>query len=193
MGLATVANYAVTYNTGTLRVTGATSALTVTVNNASRAYGAANPVFGSVITGLLNGDTVVVSYATAATASSTVGSYPITATVSGAALGNYTLRVTPGTLSVTPAATATTVTSSASPVYVGTTITFIATVSSSAGVPPGTISFLNGTALLGTGTVNAAGVATFQTSAIGVGSYSVVAMYPVFTNFAASLGTIAGE
>jgi len=191
VGLATVANYTVTYNIGTLTVPGPASALMVVVNNASRAYGAANPVFSSVITGLLNGDTVVVSYSTTATAASTVGSYPITATLTGAALGNYTLTVTAGTLSVTPAATSTTVTSSASPVYVGTTITFIATVSSSAGVPPGTVSFLNGTALLGTATVNAAGVATFQTSALGVGSYTVIATYPGSTNFGASSGTIA--
>jgi hypothetical protein len=191
VGLATLANYAVTYNTGTLTVTGAASALTVAVNNASRAYGAANPALGGVIAGLLNGDTVAVAYATGATAASPVGSYPITATVSGAALGNYTLSVTPGTLSVTPAATSTTMTSSASPVYVGTTVTFIATVSSGAGVPTGTISFLNGTALLGTGTVNAAGVATFQTSTIGVGSYSIVAIYPGSTNFAASSGAIS--
>jgi sugar lactone lactonase YvrE len=191
VGLATVANYAVVYNTGTLTVTGAASALLVAVNNALRAYGAANPVFSSVITGLSNGDTVTVSYATAATPASPVGSYPITATVSGAALGNYTLSVTAGTLSVGPAVTSTTITSSASPVYVGTTITFIATVSSSAGVPAGTMGFLNGTALLGTGTVNAAGVATFQTSALGVGSYSIVANYPGSTNFAASSGAVA--
>jgi sugar lactone lactonase YvrE len=191
VGLATVANYTVTYNIGTLTVPGPASALMVVVNNVSRAYGAANPVFSSAITGLLNGDTVVVSYSTTATAASPVGSYPITATVSGASLGNYTLSVTAGTLSVTLAATSTTISSSASPVYAGTSITFIATVSSRAGVPPGTMSFLNGTTLLGTATVNAAGVATFQTSGLVVGSYSIVANYPGSTNFAASSGAIA--
>jgi hypothetical protein len=44
---------------------------------------------------------------------------------------------------------------------------------------------------MGTGTVNAAGVATFQTSTMGAGSYSIVATYPGSTNFAASSGTIA--
>jgi sugar lactone lactonase YvrE len=191
VGLATLANYAVTYGAGTLTVAGAAPALTVAVNNVSRAYGAANPVFSSAITGLLNGDTVTVTYATAATAASPVGSYAITATVSGAALGNYTLNVAAGTLSVVPAATSTTLTSSASPVSVGTNIAFTAAVSSGAGVPPGTVNFLSGSTLLGTGTVNGSGLATFSTSALAAASYSIVATYTGSTNFAASSDTIA--
>ncbi|MGA2970975.1 MAG: MBG domain-containing protein, partial [Acidimicrobiales bacterium] len=85
--------------------------LTVTVNNATRLYAAANPTFSGIVSGLLNGDTVTVAYSTSATAASAVGSYAITATLTGAALGNYTLAITPGTLTVGKAPLAVTVNS----------------------------------------------------------------------------------
>ena len=78
--------------------------LSVTVNNASKAYGAALPVFSDNISGVVNGDAISVNLSTTAAASSAVGTYPVTAAVSGAALSNYTLTNTPGTLTVTPAA-----------------------------------------------------------------------------------------
>ena len=77
--------------------------LTVQVNNATRPYGAPNPNFTGKITGLKNGDKVTVNYVTAATTSSPVEPYTINANVSGAALANYSLNVTPGTLTITPA------------------------------------------------------------------------------------------
>jgi hypothetical protein len=185
---AAAANYSIITNNGTLTITAAP--LTVAANNASRAYGAANPTFTSTVTGLVNGDSVTVSYATTATATSAPGTYPITATVTGAALANYTLNVTPGTLTVAPAATSVTLATSASPVFIGASITFTATVSSAAGVPPGTVSFLNGTALLGTGTINASGVATFSTSSLTPGTYTITATYPGSADFVSSSGTV---
>jgi hypothetical protein len=84
---------------GTLSVTAVS--LSVTVNNATRAYGAANPTFTSTVTGLVNGDTAAsigLTYSTTATVSSPPGSYPITASITST---NYQLSMTPGTLSVT--------------------------------------------------------------------------------------------
>ena len=60
-------NYAAASSTVILTVTPAP--LTVTVNNASRVYGAANPTFTGTLTGVLPGDTVLVSYSTTATVS----------------------------------------------------------------------------------------------------------------------------
>jgi sugar lactone lactonase YvrE len=79
--------------------------LTVSVTPASRLYGAANPNFTYTETGLRIGDLISVSFATTATPASVVGNYPVTATVTGAALANYSYRTTPitGTLTVTPA------------------------------------------------------------------------------------------
>jgi hypothetical protein len=99
-----LANYNISYANGTLTVTAA--GLLVTVNNASRAYGATNPVFSGAITGLLNGDDITATYACAATPSSTVGTYPITPTLvdPSGKLSNYAISSTNGTLTVVAAA-----------------------------------------------------------------------------------------
>ena len=76
---------------GTLTITTASVTLNVAANNVSRTYGAPNPTFTSTITGALNGDTFTITYATTATQLSPVGNYPVVPTVSGPALGNYTL------------------------------------------------------------------------------------------------------
>ena len=77
--------------------------LTVTAANASRIYNTANPTFTGTITGAVNGDTFTESFTTTAILSSPVGTYPITPTAAGANLGNYTVVVNPGTLTVTQA------------------------------------------------------------------------------------------
>ena len=76
--------------------------LTVTVNNAWRNQGEANPPFSGTITGLLNGDVVTASYSTTATTASAPGTYPITASLNdpGNKLGNYQVSNTPGTLTI---------------------------------------------------------------------------------------------
>ncbi len=71
--------------------------------SASRLYGAANPSFTNAVDGLVNGDTVTVTDSIAATNASSVGPYPVTPSVSGAALGNYDLKAVDGTLHVRPA------------------------------------------------------------------------------------------
>ncbi len=80
--------------------------LTVTANNATRAYGAANPTFTANITGFVNGDhsTVVSgspSFSTNATTTSLPGSYPITVTQGTLAAANYTFTFVNGTLTIT--------------------------------------------------------------------------------------------
>src|SRR5207237_4803384 len=97
-------NYAITYIDGALTVTPA--GLTVTADDQTRAYGAANPALTVRYSGFVNGDTAASlttppSVTTAATTASAVGSYPIA--VSGAVSANYTNRHVGGTLTVTPA------------------------------------------------------------------------------------------
>ena len=91
--------------TGTLSVTQA--GLTVTANDASKIYGAANPTFTVSYMGFVNADTPAalggtLTFTTSATAASHVGSYAITP--SGLASSNYTITFVSGTLSITPAA-----------------------------------------------------------------------------------------
>ena len=96
-------NYTVTLNSGTLTVNPAP--LTVTPANASRSYGSANPALTGVIVGIKNGDPITASYGTTATQSSNVGTYDITATLSdpGNKLGNYTVTLNKGTMTINPA------------------------------------------------------------------------------------------
>src|SRR5208337_2366880 len=94
-------NYAVSLTNGTLTVTGAV--LTATANNATRAYGAANPVFTVSYSGFVNGDgTNVLSGApvltTSAMTNSPVGAYTITNTIGTLVATNYTVSLVNGSL-----------------------------------------------------------------------------------------------
>ena len=162
--------------------------LTVSANNASRAYGAANPAFSGTVTGAVGSDSFTESFTTTATTNSNVGSYPIVPSVTGTNLGNYIVTIGNGTLTVTGAATTTTLSGPGSAAY-GANVTLTATVTSTAGTPTGTVTFYNGTVALGTGTLNGSGVATLGTTALTSGSDSVNASYAALGNFAASTST----
>src|SRR2546429_5857223 len=101
--------------------------VTVTANNASRAYGAANPTFTASYSGFVNGDTAAVlsgspSLSTSASATSDVGSYTITAAQGTLAAANYTFAFVNGTLTVTAPSTTTAVASSANPSVYGQSV-----------------------------------------------------------------------
>ena len=96
--------YASTGATATINVIPA--ALTITADNVSRAYGAANPQFTFQYSGFVNSEvssvvTTPPTCTTTADKSSAVGPYAITC--SGAAAANYTIKYFPGTLNVTAA------------------------------------------------------------------------------------------
>jgi hypothetical protein len=93
-------NYDVTLNEGTLTI--GPASLTVQADDKSKVLGAANPAFTGTITGLQNGDNITATYSSVATASSPVGSYPIVPALvdPDGKLGNYTVTVINGTLSV---------------------------------------------------------------------------------------------
>jgi uncharacterized repeat protein (TIGR01451 family) len=99
-GTLAASNYSFSFAPGTLTVTQAP--LTVSVNNASRNYGAANPAFTGTITGIRNGDNITAAYSTTATPASPVGSYPITASLGDpdGKLPNYSVTINNGALTV---------------------------------------------------------------------------------------------
>jgi len=77
------------------------------------------------------------------------------------------------------AATTTTLTSSLNPATAGDSVSLTATVTSAAGLPTGTISFLNGSTVLGTATL-ACGAATLSyadAETIGIGPFTLTAQY----------------
>jgi large repetitive protein len=112
-----------------------------------------------------------------------VGTHSITATYGGDAddFGSTSPAISQV---VQDATTGTALTASANPAIAGTTITFTArvTVTTGGGVPTGTVNFYNGTTLLGTGTLNGTGVATYATNTLPIGTYSITAVYQGDTN-----------
>jgi hypothetical protein len=95
------ANYSASGNSVVVNISAAP--ITITVNAASKVYGAAVPTLSGTIGTAQNGDVLSANYTTTATAASPVGNYPITATLTGSAAANYNVAVVPAVLSVTPA------------------------------------------------------------------------------------------
>jgi surface protein len=71
--------------------------------------------------------------------------------------------------------TTTYVNSNINPSIVGDNVTFTATVSPS--IATGAVTFKNGTEILGTGTLNGSGIATFSTSTLTIATHSITAVY----------------
>jgi CSLREA domain-containing protein len=175
------------YNTtaGTVSVTVNPATLNVTINHQSITYGGAIPALTGVLTGVVNNDNITASYTTTATAISPAGAYPITATLNdpGNRLGNYTVTNTPGVLTIDKAAgPQVMLTSSGSPLLFQSPVTLTATLTSPVGVPAGSVSFLDGTTVLGTGALTN-GVATLTTSTLTVGVHDLSATYEGDRNF----------
>jgi len=113
----------------------------------------------------------------------TVSTLPVTThTITAAYSGDALFNAASGTLSwtVAKASTKTTLTASPNPVPVGGATTFTATVTAAApgvGTPAGSVTFRNGTTVLGSATLNAAGVATMTGSFTTAGQHAITASY----------------
>jgi hypothetical protein len=90
---------------------------------------------------------------------------------------------------VSKALTTVSLTSSPNPSAVGQSVTFTATVSSSAGMPTGTVTFKKGATTLGTATLSS-GVATFTTSKLPAGSNMITANYGGAANYSPSSASV---
>lgn len=123
---------------------------------------------------------------------STIGSHKVTfhstdkaGNVEGAETVTFAIAVGP---------TTTKVVSSLNPSTKGKVVTFTATVTTTyGGRPTGTISFKDGTTVIGTGTLNANHQAQFSTSALASGTHSITATYTGSTNFSGSTSPVLKE
>lgn len=168
--------------TATATLTVNPAPLTVTGNNATRSYGAANPALNATLSGVVNNDVLTASATTTATATSPAGTYAIVPSVTGTALPNYVLQPVNGTLSITKASTTVAITASAATITVGASVNFTAILTSTVGTPSGSISFMNGATVLGT--VPLTGLtATYATTNLPLGVNSITAVYSGDTNF----------
>jgi hypothetical protein len=105
-----------------------------------------------------------------------VGTHSITATYSGDS--NFSASTSPvlsqGVVSTT---TSTAVTSSLNPSTESQSVTFTVTVNSAGLTPTGTVRLTDGSTMLGTLVLNGAGIATFTTSTLSVGTQGIQAAY----------------
>ncbi|HLJ95684.1 MAG TPA: Ig-like domain repeat protein [Gemmataceae bacterium] len=96
------------------------------------------------------------------------------------------------TFSVNKADATVTVTASPNPATAGQATTFTAILTAvvpGSGTPTGTVTFMDGTTTLGTGTLDANGQATFQTSALTQGQHTITAVYAGDSNFNTATST----
>jgi parallel beta-helix repeat protein len=73
------------------------------------------------------------------------------------------------------------------------TVTFTATLKGNCNKPTGTVTFLDGSTVLGTAPLNGSAVATFMTSFLFVGTHSITATYPGDYNFDDATSNIVTE
>ncbi len=159
--------------------------LTVTVANANRRYGQGDPAFAYSVTGtLVNGETYATAltgvpvYATTATETSPVGTYPISLT-GGLNSENYVLTFVNGTLTVSKGTPVVTVTSSLNRSTFSQSVTFTAAISAGA---IGTVTFRDGTTVLGTTSIMGT-TATLNIATLAVGTHSITAAYSGDANY----------
>jgi len=86
-------------------------------------------------------------------------------------------------------ATNTSLSASSGSAVAGTAVTFSAAVTATSGVPQGTVTFTEGSATIGTVTLDANGGATYSASGLAPGTHSVVASYGASAGWAASQST----
>ena len=196
-GTLSAQNYSFAFANGTLTINPAV--LTVTANNASMTYGGIVPTLTASYTGFVNGDGQGVlsgapSLTTTATSSSPVGNYIIAVAQGTLSAQNYTFTFVNGTLTIVQAASATTATSGVSSLYQtqATTLTATVSVTGSGGAPTGTVNFMLGSTLLGTGTLttidgdDSSANIQLQGSQLVPGPNSITAVYSGDNNYASS-------
>lgn len=171
----------------------ASQSVTFTVTTAAGATGTVTFHDGSTILGTATIN--VAGVATFTTSNLTTGTHTITATYGGdsnyAAATSAPLNQVVGTVP-----TMVTLTQSTSTELLGSSVTFTATVSAPAPTPTGTVSFMEGTTVLGTAplstngnvtvSLDLTGNASWATTSLKTGSHTITAVYSGDTNFATS-------
>ena len=167
--------------------------LTATPDPVTILYGQPVPALTGTLSGVLAQDAGKVSavFTTAAGVLAPVGSYPISAALSGSSAANYTVALAPASVMIAQAPTLTTLLASASAPVAGAAVTLsVQAASTTSGVPTGSVTLLDGTGTLGTVQLTA-GAAALTTSALAAGAHSLTAVYSGDGNFLGSTSAAA--
>lgn len=184
-------------------IVGQTGSVAITI---TPAYAGGTMPSGSISYSILNSSSTSIASGTetlTAGSGASTANIPVPDTLSP---GTYTIQISyagdgnyqsASTISISLtiglyAAPAITLASSLNPALVTASITFTATVSSSAGAPTGTISFLDGSTLLGA-TAIANGQVVYTTSSLAAGVHSITASYSGDSSFSAGTSAALSE
>jgi hypothetical protein len=137
----------------------------------------------------LGSATLSAGTASISTSTLAIGSHSITAQYLGSGAFNSSTSA-PVIVTVGQAATVTMVSSNLNPSIFGQSVTFTANVTGTN--PTGTVNFLDGTTVIGSGILNA-GTTTFATSTLSVGTHSISAQYLGDANFAGSTSAVINQ
>ncbi len=167
--------------------TGGTVTLTAGVSGAHTiptglvTFSDGNAILG---TGTLN----VAGVATLSTTTLTSGAHPIKASYAGDANNAGGVSAVT-TLQINQATTQTVLTLGSNTAGLGAPVTILASVTGTGGIPGGTVSFLDGSTVIGTATLSASGAASFTTATLTIGAHSLTAAYAGDTNDGSSTST----
>lgn len=171
------------------------SPVTINVTVASISPGSGIPTgtvtgyYGSVVLGTAPLNNGVASFATTVLPA---GTPTITVVYGGDT--NFTGSTGLATHTVNTATTTiTTLTSSVNPSVYDQSVTFSTRVSSTAGIPTGTVSFYDGTVQLGIGTLDSSGNAALTISSLSIGTHPIIVRYAGAGNFTASASSTLNQ
>ncbi|TCK73743.1 Ig-like domain-containing protein [Acidipila rosea] len=178
------------------------STTTVVTSSASTSNAGAQVIFTATVTGSggAPGGTVSFKDGSAVLGSSTLRNGSAQIAISSLAIGSHAITAiyagdandggsssSPITQMVQQAASKLTLQSSLNPSGVGARVTFTATLASNGSIPTGTVVFEDGATVLGAGSVNGSGLASYSTTALATGQHSVTANYSGDANNGASV------
>jgi sugar lactone lactonase YvrE len=183
-----------TYPGDALHAPARSSALALTVSPAPAAatpvaatilYGQPIPALTGTLTGVLPQDAgnVAVAFSTTAVPLSPAAAYPIAATLSGTAAGNYALTVTPAPFTIAQAPSASTLTDPLTSVVSGTPVSLsVYVASTTSGTPTGSVTLFDGVSSVATASL-VGGYATLSTSTLSLGTHTLTGGYAGDQNF----------
>jgi sugar lactone lactonase YvrE len=160
--------------------------LSPTVAPITLLYGEPIPSINATLTGILPQDASNVSatFTTTASTLSPAGTYPISATLTGSAAGNYAIPPTVATLTIKPAPVLVTLSNLVATASPGSSLTLTVHIATTTtGTPTGSVTLLDGSTTLFTTPLSAAGDAVFTIPSIAEGTHSFTAVYNGTSNF----------